>query len=502
MSYVLTLDAGTTALKGSLFDVSGRRMAGCMQEYALLKPAPDIVEMAAETYWQAAVKVIQALLSSSRVRPDDILSVGVTSQGETLIVLDRNGRPLRNAIVWLDNRSRAEAAAIGAAFGLDTVYRVTGQQEMVPTWTATRIEWLRRHEPQTYARAHKYLLVADYLIYRLTGRCATDRAMNPSTLYYDVIAGGWWAEMLQRLGVRPDQLPELRTSGEIVGALSRAAALETGLDGNTHVSTAPIDQVAGAVGAGNLAPGVITESTGAAMAICATLDRPTYDPQKRVGLYAHAVAGQYVLLPWLPTAGMVLRWFRDVFGGGLDYDALVGEAAEIGPGAEGLILLPHLSGAFCPEADSRAKGVFHGITLGHHRGHFVRAILEAVAFMLRENLEMLKSLGVPVREVRSLGGAARSDQWLQIKADVCRQDLLVMDCEEAASLGTAMISFVSNGTYRTLEEAREQMVRVRRRIPYRADVATRYDAVYERYRDLYQQMKGSFRPRYEETCHA
>jgi len=492
MRYVLTLDAGTTALKGSLFDTFGRRMAGCMQEYTLLKPAPDIVEMKAETYWQAAVKVIQTLLSSSRMRPVEILSVGITSQGETLIVLDRNGHPLRNAIVWLDNRSRGEASAIGAAFGLDTVYRITGQQEMVPTWTATRIEWLHRHEPQTYAHAHKYLLVADYLIYRLTGRCATDHAMNPSTLYYDVVARGWWPEMLQRLGVRPDQLPELRTSGEVVGTLSPAAALETGLNENTHVSTAPIDQVAGAIGAGNLEPGVITESTGAAMALCATLDRPTYDPQKRVGLYAHAAADRYALLPWVPTAGMVLRWFRDVFGSGLDYEALIEDAAEIEPGAEGLILLPHLSGAFCPEADSRAKGVFHGISLGHHRGHFVRAILEAVAFMLRENLEMLKSLGVPVREMRSLGGAARSDPWLQIKADICRQDILVMDCEEAASLGVAMISFVSNGTYRSLEEAREQMVRVRQRVSHRADVAIRYDAVYDRYRKLYQQLKGTF----------
>jgi xylulokinase len=189
---------------------------------------------------------------------------------------------------------------------------------------------------------------------------------------------------------------------------------------------------------------------------------------------------------------MVLRWFRDELGSGRDYDALVEEARAIPPGADGLVMLPHLSGAFCPEANPRAKGVFWGITLSHKRGHFVRAILEAVAFMLRENLEMLASLHVPIHELRSLGGAARSDLWLQIKADVCGQDLLVMDCTEATSLGAAMISFVGNGTYGTLQEARERMVRIRKRVEHSPEAADRYEAVYRRYRALYRRVAGAF----------
>jgi len=486
MAFVLALDVGTTSLKGTLFDRFGRILATHLEEYALLKPGPDCVELDPETYWQSAFKVTRCVLAASKVAPKDILSIGVASQGETLIVLDRDGRPLRNAIVWLDNRSRAEADVLGRQFGIDEVYRRTGQQEMVPTWTATRIEWLRRNEPETFRRARKYLLVEDYLIYRLTGRYATDRALNPSTVYYDLVTGDWWPEMLRFLGIEPGQLPELKTSGEVVGTLSTSAAQEAGLNPDTLVTTAPIDQIAGAVGAGNLEPGVVTECTGAAMALCATLDRPMYDPQKRVGLYAHAMPGRYVLLPWVPTAGMVLRWFRDAFGAGEDYPALIEAAAAVEPGADGLLMLPHLCGAFGPEPDSRAKGAFFGITLGHGRGHFVRAILEAVAFMLRENLEMLESLDVSVREIRSLGGAARSDLWLQIKADVCRKDLLVMDGEEATGLGTAMISFVGNGTYRSLEEARESMVRLRRRVPCDKDAAMHYDPVYQRYRSLHQ----------------
>ena len=297
--------------------------------------------------------------------------------------------------------------------------------------------------------------------------------------------------MLHFLGIEREQLPVLKTSGEVVGSLSASAARETGLVPDTLVTTAPIDQVAGSVGAGNLEPGVVTECTGAAMALCATLDRPTYDPQRRVGLYAHAVAGRYVLLPWVPTAGMVLRWFRDTFAAGKDYPSLIGDAAAVEPGAEGLLMLPHLCGAAGPGPDSQAKGAFLGIALGHGRGHFVRAILESVAFMLRENLEMLESLGVFVREIHSLGGAARSDLWLQIKADVCGKDLLVMDCEEATGLGTAMISFVGNGTYHSLAEARENMVRVRRLVSCSNDATKQYDGVYRRYLAMDHTVKGA-----------
>ncbi len=490
MTYVLALDAGTTALKGTLFDEFGRVAASYADEYALQKPQPDWVELDAETYWQSALRATRAVLSASKVAPGDVRSIGVTSQGETLIVLDRTGHPLRKAIVWLDNRSRAESDALSREFAVEEVYRRTGQQEIVPTWTATRLLWLRRNEPETFRRAHKFVLVEDYLIYRLTGCYATDRGLNPSTLYYDLHTGEWWPEMLRFLGTSPGQLPELKTSGEVVGALTASAARETGLNPETLVTTAPIDQIAGAVGAGNLEPGMVTECTGAAMALCATIDRPMYDPRRRVGLYAHALPGRYALLPWAPTAGMALRWFRDTFAAGTDYASLISEATAVEPGADGLLMLPHLCGAFGPEPDSRAKGAFCGITLAHGRGHFVRAILEAVAFLVRENLEMLESLGVPVREVRSLGGAARSDAWLQIKADVCRRDLLVLECEEATGLGTAMISAVGNGTYQSLEEASVKMVRVRQRVSVRADSARRYEEVYQRYRALDRTLKG------------
>jgi xylulokinase len=486
------LDVGTTALKGVVFDEDGRPLAVCSREYDLLKPAPDIVELDPETYWTAAREVIRSLLAARGVRAGDMAAVGITSQGETLIVLGCDGKPLRPAIVWLDNRSREEAAELGRQFRLDDVYRVTGQQEMAPTWTATRILWLKKNEPSVFARAAKFLLPADFLLHRLTGCCATDQGLNPSTLYFDITRRAWWPEMLGALGVAHTQLPDVRHSGEIAGRVHASAAAETGLPAGLPVTCAPIDQIAGAVGAGNIEPGIVSETTGAALAICATTERPAYDPRKRVGLYCHAVPGRYALLPWAPTAGMALRWFRDELAGGMSYDSLVAEAASVAPGSEGLVLLPHFCGAGSPDMDPNARGVLWGLTLGHRRGHIVRAILESVAFMLRENLDLLESLGVRVAEVRSLGGGARSDLWLQIKADVCGKDFLTMECEETTSLGVAMLSCVGAGIHRDLREARDRMVRVTRRISPRDETQGACETAFRRYARLNAEARSLF----------
>ncbi|MBN2293208.1 MAG: hypothetical protein JXM70_12330, partial [Pirellulales bacterium] len=246
LRYVLALDAGTTSIKGVLFDSRGRHIADDLQEYELHTPRPDIVEIDCEVYWQTTCRVIRNILDKSRVDKSQIVSLGITSQAETLTVLDGNGRPLRRSIVWLDNRTREEAKKIEAEFGTDEPYRITGQQEILPTWTATRILWLREHEPEVFQKARMYLMVEDYLIYRLTGRYVTDGALNPSTLYYDLLAGLWWDDMLRYLQISAEQLPEIESSGRAVGTVSAEAAAQTGLSSRTLVTTSPIDQIAGA----------------------------------------------------------------------------------------------------------------------------------------------------------------------------------------------------------------------------------------------------------------
>lgn len=481
---MLSLDIGTTSVKGVLFDIEGALYGSRFEEYELIKRGADIVEQDPEVYWTAVKTVIKEILAESGVDSSAIMSAGITSQGETLTVLDESGTALRNSIVWLDNRSQVEADEMGERFSIEEVYRITGQQEMIPTWTATRILWMKKNEPELFASAAKYLLVEDYIAYRLTGQYATDRAMNPSTLYFDITTGQWWPEMLEFLDITPAQLPSLKNSGEAVGNISDEASAETGLSRATVVTTAPIDQVAGAVGAGNIEAGVVTETTGAALAICATSNRPSYDPGRGFGIYLHAIPGLYVMMPWVPTAGMVFRWFRDEFGGGKDYGELCAEAETVAIGADGLTMLPHLAGAGTPAPDANARGAFTGITLSHGRSHFVRAVLESIAFMLRSNLELLEGSGTAVKEVRSLGGAARSDMWLQMKANVCNRTFVTMECDEAASLGVAMLACVGGGIYGNLSEARDRMVKTSHSIEPDPFCVEQYQTIYDRYRRL------------------
>lgn len=476
----MTLDVGTTSVKGGLFDLSGNLQCSRLHEYQLETPAPDIVELAPETYWSAAKIVIGEILREAAIPPETITALGVTSQGETLIVLDKNGKPLRNAIVWLDNRAKAEADLIRREFGRERVYRATGQQDIVPGWPAAKILWLRKHEPAVFKAAAKFLMVEDYLVYRLTGRFVTDRALNPSTLYYDLPNDVWWREMLEFIGISSQQLPALLNSGEIAGPVTSSI----GLGNNTPVTVAPIDQVASAVGAGNIAPGMITETTGSALAVCATVVQPVYDPQLRLGLYQHALPGLFVLLPWIPTAGMILRWFRDEFGNGMDYDALAKSAAAVPAGSDGLILLPHFSGMNSPDINPDAKGVFYGVTTAHRKAHFVRAIFEAVAFALRDNVELLAESGIHCREVISLGGAARSSLWLQIKADILQRNIKLMRCEETTSLGTAILAATGTGAHPSIETAVRAMVHPAKTVSPNPANRDLYDKVFKTYRDL------------------
>lgn len=486
MNLILTLDAGTTSLKGALFDLAGNLRACRLHEYALDHPQPDWVELDPDIYWRAAETVIRELLREAAAPPDAITALGVTSQGETLIALDRHGRPLRKAIVWLDNRAQTEADLIRRHFGQERVYRVTGQQDIVPGWPAAKILWLYRHEPDVFVEVDKFLMLEDYLIYRLTGRFATDHALNPSTLYYDLVRGDWWDDMLAFLGIARRHLPALLNSGESAGPVTAAV----GLGRQTRVTVAPIDQVAAAVGAGNLAPGLITETTGSALAVCATVDAPVYDPRMRVGLYRHARPGLFVLLPWIPTAGLILRWFRDEFGAGADYAALARAAAAIPPGSDGLIILPHFSGMNSPDINPDARGVFFGVTAAHRKAHFVRAIFEAVAYALRDNLELLAQSGVSCREVTALGGAARSDLWLQIKADVLQQPVRRMACEETTSLGAAILAACGTGAHAGLEAAVRAMVRPLDTIRPDPAHAALYEAAFRRYQALNKRCYG------------
>ena len=422
MRYV-GIDIGTTAVKACMFDGDGALLGTGSAEYTLETPKPDIVELEPEEYWRAVQKALSQLPAGK------MDAVAITGQAETLITVDAEGKPLGKAIVWLDNRAKDEVAELVEHFGLEALFRLSGQTEILPCFPAPKIMWLKRHEPERFARTAKYLMVEDYIGWRLSGVYGTCRGLLPSSIYYDIRCGQYDEAILKYIGITSAQLPRLYSPGETIAEYKTEG-------GTTRLAAAPIDHVCGNLGAG----GGITETTGCALALCAISDHILYDEKKRISTYCGAKEGDYALLPWAPTGGMLLRHFRDHFTGGMDYAELDRLAELVAPGSDGLVLLPHCAGAVSPVTNPNARGVAWGITLAHTKAHWARAIMESIAYLLRDNVETLHSIGCKVDRISSLGGGAASPLWLQMKADLLQIPIQVPACSEVTSLGAAMLA--------------------------------------------------------------
>ena len=504
MKYLLAVDIGTTSVKAGLFDETCNLITSSTGEYLLLTPAPDRAELDPETYWQAAVNVIKAVVSRAKIDVASILGLTISSQGETLIVLDENNTPLMNAIVWVDNRATKQAAELNEKFS-NEVYQVTGIPEIMPTWPACKILWLRRESPEIFHRTKKFLLVQDYLVWRFSGLFATDGSISCTTMYYDINRHEWWQRCLEAIGITTDQLPQIKQPGDIAGTISPAASDSCGLSAATKVILGGMDQAVGAIGAGNVVEGVISETTGAALAIQVCVTVPGIDPHKVTPVYLHSVPNKYLLVPVCPTAGMTLKWFKDTFFSDLSqesvdsgtniYKVLDEMAAAVPAGADGLCMLPHLMGAFSPLPNAAARGSFTGFTLAHGRGHFIRAILEAVAFLLRQNIESIERAGLKVCEIRTSGGGSHSSLWNQIKADVTNRPILCLETEDSALLGDAILAGVACGLFNSIEAACKSSVTIKDCILPGPD-ADIYNDVYRRYCDLDKNLGDFFQRNY------
>ncbi len=506
MDTILAVDLGTTALKCALHDLRGNVIAKATEEYSLNTPDALSVEVDVETYWQAFMTTIAQVLKASQADPASIKALGLSAQGETLILVDAAGRPLRPAIVWLDNRAQAEADELGARFGHHHAYEITGQVRIVPTWPAAKVLWLRKNEPAAIEKTAKFLLIEDYFLHRLTGEYVCEGSLVTSTCYWNFKTLKWWPEMLAALGLGCEQLPKIVDSGTPVGKIRPEVAAELGLSPHTVACTGALDQACGAIGVGNIAAGIFSENTGAALAICSTIARPTLDPQDQMPCHYHGIPGLYMLHTFT-GGGIVLKWFRDEFAhlersvsqaSGIDaYDLLGQEATRVPPGCEGLVMLPHLQGAMAPEANPKARGVFYGFTLRHGRNHFTRAIMEAVGYVVRRNIEVIEGMGVAVQEIRALGGGARSRIWKQIEADITHRAVLTTTNEEAATLGAAILAGKAVGLYSSIAEAAGQMVQIKERFEPEPANYPVYDEAYGIYVKLYD----SLCPLFEQSTH-
>ena len=501
MQLLLGLDAGTTALKVALFDAAGQLLGVSTQEYALETPQVNYVEVDAEIYWSAFKNGLSEILREYEVRADDEIALAISAQGETLICIDKEGKPLRKAIVWMDNRAVDEAAAMEKEFGNELGYRVTGQVSFEPCWPAPKILWIKNHEPEVFEKTDRFLLLEDYLIYRMTGRFYTEGSLVCSSMYWDITKKCYWKEMLDFIGIKEYQLAEVAESAVVVDEMFAEVREELGLPCRVTVTTGALDQVAGAIGAGNIREGMFSETIGAALAICAPVSRPVYDPNRKMPLHYFALPDTYMIHTFT-TGGMTLRWFRDKFcaqemaveagGGGDAYDLISREVEKVAPGCDGLVMLPHLSGSLAPDVNAKAKGVWFGFSLNHTKAHFARAIMESLAFILRRNLSALADMGITVKEVRSLGGGSKSAVWNQIKADVNDISLVTVKSKEAACLGAAILAGTATGVFSCVEDAVENMIRVKDRYTADPEKKAVYDRNYEMYCKLFKDLTECF----------
>lgn len=501
MAVLMGLDLGTTALKVALFDEKGKMLAVSTQEYDLLTPETNYVEEEPETYWNAFRDGIRDLKSQYDLTEKSEIVLAMSAQGETLFVLDKEGKSLRNAIVWMDNRAVEEAKALEERFGNDICYKRTGQVSFEPCWPASKVLWIRNHEPEVFERADKFLLIEDYFIYRLTGRYATEPSLVCSSTYWDIIDRTYWKEMLDYLGIKEEQLAPVKESGTPIGKILPEVAADLGIGQNVTVCTGALDQAAGAIGAGNIRQGMFSETIGAALAVCVPVNGPVYDPAGKMPLFCFPIPGMYMIHTFT-NGGMTLRWFRDKFcdlemlmeknGCGDAYDMIGRQVEKVPAGNDGLVMLPHLAGAMAPDANAKAKGVWFGFTLQHTRAHFMRAIMESLGFILKRNIDSLSNMGIQVKEIRSLGGGSKSRVWSQIKADINQVTLETVKTKEAAALGAAVLAGTATGIFDSVESAVNSMVEVKERItPSQADLAE-YEKGYQMYQKLFADLAECF----------
>lgn len=492
---VLAIDAGTTGVRSMIFDSSGRPVARAYEEFENIYPRPSWVEQDANRWWATACSTTRRALKDGGFSPERIAGLSVTNQRETVVPVDAEGTPLRNAIVWQDRRTVPQCDLIRERIPVQDVYDITGLT-VDPYFTAPKLLWIQEHEPNIFDEADCFLLVHDFILHRLTGRYVTDFSNASRTMLFDIEAGTWSDYLLDGMQIPEEKLPETVEPGQLVGEVSEKAASESGLKSGTPVVAGGGDQQCAALGVGAVREGSTKCTTGTGTFMLVFSETARRDPKRRVLCSRHVVPGAFVVEASMFTTGSALRWFRDNLGTeeceiaqkrGVDpYDVMTEEASKVPAGSEGVIHIPHFVGAGAPHWNPHARGIFAGLALGHERDHLLRAILEGVAYEIRGNLEVVRDMGLSVSEIRVTGGAARSSTWMQIQSDVLNIPVIRTEMEEATALGAAILACKGVGIFDSVVEAADEMVREERPLTPTPEHRRVYDVGYEKYKRLYE----------------
>lgn len=488
--YVLGIDVGTGGTRALIIDGDGRIISSATGEHeAFASPRIGWAEQDPQDWWCACGKAVRQALDGAGFDGDAISCVGFSGQMHGAVMLDAKDAVVRPALIWCDVRTEKQCLDFSQKIGEERLIQLTCNPAL-PNFTLTKFLWVRENEPENWKRVASVMLPKDYVRFRLTGARAVDMADASGTLLLDVAHRRWSSQILDVAEMEESLLPELYESPEVCGAITHDGASATGLKPGTPVIAGAGDQAAGATGMGIVTPGAVSATIGTSGVVFAATDRPALDSRGRLHTFCHAVPGRWHVMGVTQAAGLSLRWFRDTFGAGSDdgrdpYERLTEEASKVPAGSDGLLWAPYLMGERTPHLDPNARGALVGLTASHGRGHVVRAILEGVAYSLKDTFTLFEEMRVPVNGVRLGGGGARSLLWRQIQADIYGYEVETVEAEEGAAYGAAILAGVGAGLWDSVDEACRSVVRTAGITKPRPEVADVMERGYAAYRRLY-----------------
>ena len=492
--YFLGIDVGTGGTRAVVIDERGVVVSSAAKEHKpFASPQIGWAEQDPRDWWQACGGAVTSALKEAGLRGSQGACVGFSGQMHGAVLLDAQGQVVRPALIWCDVRTEKQAQELTSQIGAERLRQLTSNPAL-PNFTLTKCLWVRENEPENWERVRSLMLPKDYVRFRLTGERATDLADASGTLLLDVAHRRWSEEMLDYVHMDRSLLPSLYESPEICGQVSAEGASATGLARGTPVVAGAGDQAAGAIGIGVVSPGAVSATIGTSGVVLAATNLPALDPQGRVHTFCHGLPNCWLVMGVTQAAGLSLRWFRDQFatsnGQVESYEDLTAQAAKIPAGSDGLLWAPYLMGERTPYLDAAARGMLVGLTASHTRAHVVRAIMEGVAFSLRDTFTIFEQIGVPVRNVRLGGGGARSPLWRQIQADVYGHAVETLAAEEGAAYGAAILAGVGAKSWATVGDACAAVVQVAQTTAPDVQNSLLMNRAYSSYRRLYPSMKA------------
>ena len=486
----LGIDVGTGGSRAVLINAKGNIIASATVEHiAFASPEIGWAEQHPEDWRRASFKAIRQILKNENIKAEEIEAIGLSGQMHGAVFLDKNDKVLRPSIIWCDQRTEKQCRDLTGKIGAEKLIELVSNPAL-PNFTLTKMLWVRENEPEIWNRTRTVLLPKDYLRFCLTGEKATDVSDASGTLLLDVQHRKWSAELLNTVEMSEELLPNVYESAEITGTISADCAAETGLKPGTPVVAGASDNAAGAIGMGIVKVGAVSATIGTSGVVFAVTDKPSIDLKGRIHTFCHAVPNRWHVTGVTQAAGLSFRWFRDNFAANESYDDLVESAKKIPVGADGLLWTPYLMGERTPHVDSTVRASLVGLTTIHTKAHVIRAILEGVAFSLRDAVEIFKELNIPIENIRLGGGGAKSSLWRQIQADVYGQKVEIVEAEEGAAYGAALLAGVGAGAWQTIDEACEKTIKTAEQIEPNANSVEILNHQYKAFQKVYFSLRS------------